>query len=153
MYRIYQVEYGDTIEGIASKTGTTSDNIKNINGFNSDNDLVVGSLIVVPNVENQIFQTYTVKQGDTIYSIARTFELDPETLLVLNGLNKSDYIYPNQEITIPLNNVDVYITKEGDTISKITNNLGIDANTLTDENETIFVLEDQLIVHKKEGNN
>ena len=30
MYMIYQVEYGDTIDIIANKTGTTRDNIKNI---------------------------------------------------------------------------------------------------------------------------
>ena len=38
MYKIYQVEYGDTIDKIAARTNTTSDNIKNINGINSDNE-------------------------------------------------------------------------------------------------------------------
>ena len=153
MYKIYQVEYGDTIDIIAAKTGTTPNDIKNINGFNSDNDLVVGSLIVVPRMENQIFQIYTVKSGDSIYSIARSFNVDPDMLLLLNGLNKSDYIYPNQEITIPTNDIVMYITKDGDTIDFIVNNLGIDANTLNEENERIFVVPDQLIIHKKEVNN
>lgn len=152
MYKIYQVEYGDTIDVIASKTGTTTNNIKDINGINSDSDLVVGSLIIVPKMENQIFETYTVKKGDSIYSIARTYNVDPSTLYLLNGLNKNDYIYPNQEITIPKKDVIVYVTKEGDTIDMIANNLGIDANTLNRENERIFVLPDQLVVHKKEGN-
>lgn len=152
MYKIYQVEYGDTIDIIAMKTGTTPDNIKNINGLNSDEDLVVGSLIIVPRGENQIFQTYTVKAGDTVYSISRMYGVDPDTILLLNGLNKSDYIYPNQELTIPNSDVVLYVTKNGDTIDFITNNLGIDANTLSQENNKIFVVEDQLIVHKKEGN-
>ena len=153
MYKIYQIEYGDTIEGIANKTGTTPDNIKIINGFKGDKDLVVGSLMIVPRSENPLFQSYVVKQGDSIYSIARSFNVNPDTLLLLNGLNKNDYIYPNQEITIPLKDVTVYITKEGDTIDFIINNLGIDANTLNKENKRILVLEDQLIIHKKEGNN
>ncbi|MBQ2947111.1 MAG: LysM peptidoglycan-binding domain-containing protein [Bacilli bacterium] len=153
MYKIYQVEYGDTIDIIASKTGTTRDNIKNINGFNSDGDLVVGSLIIVPKNENQVFQTYKVKRGDSIYSIARAYNVDPSTLLLLNGLNKDDMIYPEQEITIPKNGVVVYVTRQGDTINGIINNLGIDANTLNKENQRLFVLEDQLVVHKKEGNN
>lgn len=152
MYKIYQVEYGDTIQGIATKTGTTANNIKNINGFNSDADLVVGSLIIVPREENQLFQTYTVKRGDSIYSIAKAYNVDPSTLLLLNGLNKDDIIYPNQEITVPRSGVVVYVTRQGDTINGIINNLGIDANTLNKENERIFVIEDQLIVHKKEGN-
>ena len=152
MYGIYQVEFGDTIEKIANKTGTTADNIKNINGFNSDEELMVGSLIVVPKNQNQFFQTYTVKQGDTIYSIAKSFNVDPETMLLLNGLNKDDYIYPNQQLTVPDNNTIIYITKDGDTLDFITNNLGIDANTLNAQNERIFVIPDQLIIYKKEGN-
>ena len=153
MYRIYQVEYGDTIQGIAAKTGTTADNIRNINGLNTDADLVVGSLIIVPKEENQLFQKYTVKRGDSVYSIARTYNVDPSTLLLLNGLNKDDIIYPNQEITVPKGGVTVYVTRQGDTVGGIINNLGIDANTFNRENERIFVLEDQLVVHKKEGNN
>ena len=67
MYKIYQVEFGDTLDKIADKTNTTIEDIKNINGFNSDEDLVVGSLIIVPRMENMVFQTYIVKQGDSIY--------------------------------------------------------------------------------------
>ena len=61
-------------------------------------------------------------------------------------------IYPNQEITIPKSGVVVYVTRKGDTVNGILNNLGIDANTLSKENQRIFVVEDQLVVHKKEGN-
>ena len=149
MYKIYQVEYGDTIDLIASKTNTTSDNIKNINGFNSEADLIVGSLIIVPKEKEMSFENYKVKQGDSIYSIARFYNVDPNTLLLLNGLNKNDYIYPNQEIIVPLKDITIYITKEGDTIDQIINNLGIDANTLNKNNKRIFVVEDQLIVNKK----
>lgn len=150
MYKIYQVEYGDTIEKVASKTGTTSNNIKKINDINSDSDLVVGSLIIVPKENDILFQTYRVKQGDSIFSIARMYNADPNTLLLLNGLNKNDYIYPNQEITVPMQDVDIYVTKQGDTIAEITSNLGIDANDLSKQNKKIFVIEDQLIINKKE---
>lgn len=153
MYKIYQVEYGDTIDIIANKTSTTSDNIKKINGFNSDNDLVVGSLIIVPKNNNEYFKTYIVQNGDSIYSIAKLYNIDPNTLLMLNGLNKSDYIYPNQELTIPSDDIDIYITKDGDTIDYIINSFGISAEELNKENEKIYVLEDQLIIHKKDANN
>lgn len=152
MYRIYQVEYGDTIDSIAKKVGTTSDNIKNINGLNNNSDLVVGSLIIVPKEESQIFEIYKVKKGDSIYSISQLYNIEPETLLLLNGLNKGDYIYPNQDITVPKNNTSVYVTRQGDTLKAIINNLGVDANTFNKENDRIFVMEDQLVVHKKEQN-
>jgi len=152
MYKIYQVEYGDTIDIIANKTNTTRENIKNINGINSDADLVVGSLIIVPKEGDSAFGNYKVKQGDSIYSIAKFYNVDTDTLLMLNGLNKSDYIYPNQEIVVPLKGVTVYVTKQGDTVNGITENLGIDANTLNNQNKRIFVMEDQLIINKKEAN-
>ena len=152
MYKIYQLDYGDTIDIIAGKTGTTRDNIKNINGFNNDGDLVVGSLIIVPNKNDMVFENYKVKQGDSIYSIARLYNVDPSTLLLLNGLNKNEYIYPNQEIIVPLKGVSIYVTKQGDTIDGILNNLGIDANALNRQNKRIFGMEDQLIINKKEGN-
>ena len=149
MYKIYQVEYGDTIDVIANKTSTTKENIKKINGFNSDEDLVVGSLIIVPKTNNEYFKSYIVKSGDSIYSIAKSFSVNPNTLIVLNGLDKDDYIYPNQEITVPNDDIDIYITKNGDTLEYIVKNLGISADELNKENDKIFVIEDQLIVHKK----
>ena len=151
MYTIYQIEYGDTLDKIASKTNTTVDNIKDINGFMSNADLMVGNLMVVPK-NNGTFKTYTVKQGDSIYSIARMFNVDPDVLLMVNGLNKTDYIYPNQEVLVPINGVEVYITKSGDTLDYIIKNLGIDANRLNNQNKIIYVMEDQLIINKKEEN-
>ena len=147
MYMIYQVEYGDTLDTVARKTNTTRENIKNINGFTSDSDLVVGSLIIVPKEQNRLFDTYIIRQGDSVYSIARDNNVDPDTLLLLNGLKKDEFIYPNQEIMIPREDVEVYVTREGDTIDTLLENFGIDANTLDEENDKIFILEDQLIIH------
>lgn len=152
MYKIYQVEYGDTIDLIARKNNTTSDNIKQINDLNNDTDLVVGSLIIVPKTSDQAFQTYKVKKGDSIYSISQLYGVNPDTLYLLNGLNKNEFIYPNQEILVPNKNIGVYVTKDGDTIDSIVTNLGIDANALNRDNKRIFVLPDQLIVSKKEEN-
>ena len=76
------------------------------------------------------------------------FNIDPNTLLMINGLNKTDYIYPNQEILVPNNNVVIYITKEGDTMDDVLNNLEVDLDTLIKENNKIFIEEDQLMIHK-----
>ncbi len=152
MYKIYQIEYGDTLDIIANKVNTTVDNLKMINGID-ENDIMAGNLIIVPNNTSELFTMYTVKKGDTIYNIAAMYNIDPNTLLKLNGLNKDDYIYPGNELTIPNENVDVYITNENDTVVDVLNNLGVDIMTLARENNKIYVLEDQLMVHKKEINN
>ena len=75
MYSIYQVEYGDTIDIIAKKSGTTPENIKNINGINSDMDLMVGGLVIIPKKTDTYFENYVVKVGDSIYSIARMYTI------------------------------------------------------------------------------
>ena len=153
MYRIYQVEYGDTLESIANKSNTTSDNIKKLNDFASDSDLIVGSLIIVPKVENQVFETYKIKSGDSIYSIARSYNIAPETLLLLNGLKKDEYIYPNQELLVPKSDFMIYVTRAGDTLEVVLDYFKNDANSLASENGRIFLIEEQLLVHKKEGKN
>ncbi len=150
MYKIYQIEYGDTLDTIAIKTNTTVDNLKMINGIDNDYNIGVGNLIIVPN-SNDIFQIYKVGVGDTIYSISRKYNVDPAILFAINGLNKDDYIYPNQEIMIPSENVMVYITRENDTVEDVLNNLGVDIGTLINENDKIFVLEDQLMIHRKDN--
>ena len=126
MYKIYQIEYGDTIDVIARKAGTTSDVIRKLNGIDNDSELFVGNLIVVPKENEQIFETYRVKAGDSIYSISRMYDVDPDMLLMLNGLNKNDYIYPNQEIMVPLKGVSIYVTQPGDTLDKVLNNFNVD---------------------------
>lgn len=152
MYKIYQIEYGDTLDIIADKTNTTVDNIKMINGITDDYEVYAGNLIIVPNETNDIFTTYIVQSGDNVYTIARMYNIDPMTLLMINGLNNDDYIYPNQEMMVPNNDVKIYITKEGDTIDTVLNNFGIDIETLIKENNKIFLETEQLLVHKKEIN-
>ena len=146
MYKIYQIESGDTLDTIARKTNTNIENLIKINGFNNDYMPGVGNLMIVPN-NDEIFTTYIVKIGDNVYSIARMYNIDPTTLLMINGLNKDDYIYPNQEILVPNENTMIYINKEGDTVNDVLNNLGVDLETLVKENNKIFVEEDQLMIH------
>ena len=63
MYKIYQVEYNDTWDKIASKVGVSVDELKKINGTN--NEPMVGNLIIVPNNTNsEIFTKYVVKPND-----------------------------------------------------------------------------------------
>ena len=108
MYKIYQVEMGDTIESLSRKFGITNEELININGLTGT--VVEGQLIIVPNTNN-IFETYTIKQGDSMYSIASRYNTNEDYLLKINGLDKNDYIYPNQQILVPKDNVEIYIKR------------------------------------------
>ena len=149
MYEIYNVQNGDTLQQVASKYGTTESILLQINGFPDDYKLIPNTQIVVPIDQNKTYRYYTVKKGDSIYQIAKNNNIDYELLLKLNGLDKDDYIYPNQTILLPKNGLTVYLTKQGDTISDIIENLNTTLNELIEENPNIYLAPEQIIVFKE----
>ena len=97
MYDIYQIQVGDTIDSIANKYSTTSEVIRRMN---QNSSFGVGSTIMVPRV-NEYFEMYNIQKGDSLYEIARRYNTDYNLLALLNGLNTTDYIYPNTTILVP----------------------------------------------------
>ena len=151
MYTIYQVQNGDTLASVASNFGISVNNLSSLNGIMVGSLLNPGDYIVVPKVqtENSYFREYVVKKGDSIYGIARANNISPSQLLRLNGLNDTDIIYPDQKIMLPRNGVSFYITESDDTLNDVTKGLNVSANELARQNETIYLINDQLIVYKK----
>lgn len=95
------------------------------------------------------FDYYSIKTGDSIYGISKKYNINPELLTSLNGLNKDDYIYPGQIILIPKSNYSYYITKKGDTLDEALKILNVPLNKMLKENKTIYLLSGQLLVKKK----
>lgn len=149
MYKVYRIEFGDTIDDIIKKSGSTMEELINLNG---EFEVIPGIYIVIPNNKNQLFDIYKVKSGDNMFSLSQKYDIDINDLLALNGLNKDDYIYPNQEILVPNSNLKVYITKNDDTIKGIIEKLRINIEDIINQNDKIYLLPDQLIIYKKEEN-
>ena len=148
MYSIYQIQVGDTLDTIANKVGTTKQVLLTINGL-TDTNLIPGNYIVIPMNVNLPFTTYMVKKGDNIYEIAKKYNVDYETLLEINGLNKDEYIYPDQEIIIPNPNFNVYVTRDNDSLATVAAKLGANQVDLIRDNATIYLLPEQLILYRK----
>ena len=148
MYKIYQIEIGETLESIATKLGTDVETLKQINGINGNVSLMPGSFIIVTTLDDR-FITYTVKQGDTIYSISSSYGVDPALVLKLNGLERENYIYPDQKILVPNSNYQYYITKENDTIMSISQALNKSVSELLQSNEKLYLEPDQMIIYNK----
>lgn len=98
---------------------------------------------------NTYYDYYTIEKGDTLYKIGKEYNINPKLLATLNGLDMDDYIYPGQVLLVPKNEYSYYITKEGDTIDSVANTLGISKENLLNENETIYLMEGQMIVKNK----
>lgn len=148
MYEKYTIKPGDNLESIANKFNTTVDMIKDINNFESTY-LRAGSEIIVPKNKEQYFDYYTIKKGDSLYAIARKYNINPELLATLNGLTMNDYIYPNQEILIPKSGYSYYITTEGDTLDIVAGRFKVDKDRVLKENQTIYLMPDQLLVTRR----
>lgn len=139
MYQIYQVLSNETIDTIAKKLNIDLEELKRINGMGENVVLKEGSYIIIP--KNNGYKKYIVKKGDNLYSIARNNNIDYDILVKLNGLKEGEYIYPNQEIIIPINNT--YITKEQDKIKDILNKLNISIEQI----EELYLEPDQIITY------
>lgn len=146
MYNTYVIEVNDTIDSISSKFGTSPEVIYQLNGYVLD--IVPGNTLVVPRNKNSYFDYYTVSKGDTLYKIASDNNIDASLLAQLNGINKSDYIYPNQTLLIPKAGTILYITAVGDTLSEIANGLNVSIDKLISQNDHIYLQPEQLIVYK-----
>ena len=143
---IYVVKSGDTLYKIAQNYNTTVDELKNLNNLSS-NTLSVGQLLKIPSPVSEP-ETYTVKKGDSLYSIAQEFNTTIDTLKRLNNLTSNilsigqilklpkptDIDEPSQEPT----NI-TYTVQSGDSLYKIATkyNTTVDAikkaNNLTND--------------------
>ena len=83
----YTVKSGDTLYKIANTYGTTVNAIKSLNGLTGDNLRIGQTLLIPSNVP--ISNTYTVKSGDSLWSIARRYGTTVNTLKSLNGLTNN----------------------------------------------------------------
>lgn len=147
MYEIYVVQQGDTLENIASKYNIDPSVIYQLNGFGPDFVLNVGSSIILPVRRVSNFEYYTIKKGDSLYSIAKQFNTNVEVLARLNGLNTADYIYPNQTIVVPKQGTKLYFTKENETLADVSNKVQTDVMDILSKNEKIYLVPEQIIIY------
>ena len=145
MYRVYEIASDDTLESISRMANMSFDDLVRLNGFDFS-DFNAGDMIVVPN--SQDYFTYRVKPGDTIYSIAGLYNQDVDSLYSINGIKEGDYIYPNQELLIPNN--DIYVTKSGDTLSIVSDGLGGSISDIFSQNVDLVLEPDQIVIYKRD---
>ncbi len=149
MFDKYQIKPNDSLKSIADKFNTSPEIIMDINNLYFIDELRAGMEIVVPKEKEKYFNTYTIEKGDSLYKIAQKYNINPTLLASLNGLNMDDFIYPNQEILIPKSGYSYYITAEGDTLDTVADLFKVSKKDLLAQNETIYLLKDQVLVAKR----
>lgn len=106
----YTVKKGDTLSEIAREYGTTVGEIAGLNNIKNVNLIYVGEKlkIDVTRTSDEIKETvhdmnhfiYTVKKGDTLYEIAKEFDVSIESIVKLNDIKDRNLIYVGEKLRI-----------------------------------------------------
>ncbi len=95
----YIVAPGDTLYGIARKYNSTVHNIMLFNSIPDPNLIYPGQVIIIPLSPPEAI-IYTVRRGDTLYSIARRYGTSVNNLITFNYLSPPYIIYPGQQLVV-----------------------------------------------------
>lgn len=161
---MYTVKNGDTLYKIANELGVSVASIKTLNNLRTDmiypgQKLLTNKTTTVVETPEKVeketttTQTYTVKNGDSLFAIASRLGTSVANLKAVNNL-KSDMIHPGQKLvttqvsatkpqetvsrpvqSAPTTNANTYTVKNGDTLYKIASQLGITLAQLKEVNQ------------------
>lgn len=84
----YTVQKGDSLWVIANKYGITTEELKSYNNLTS-NLLSIGQVLKIPQEKTSTENIYTVKKGDSLWTIANRYNTTVEKIKVLNNLTSN----------------------------------------------------------------
>ena len=141
----YTVKSGDSLWSIANRFGTTVAVLKELNNLNT-NELSVGQVLKLPGSTSSsesgiTSNTYTVKSGDSLWSIARKYNTTVSEIQKLNQLS-STLLQVGQVLKLPGSTSssesgvtsNTYTVKSGDSLWSIANRFGVTVKELMDYN-------------------
>ncbi len=119
---------------------TDSATITGIQG-NVDGDLFTSGLMIEKNSEttstettgNETFFTYTVKKGNTLWGISKTFQTTVDILAETNDIANENLLYVGEILKIPMKQS--YTVESGDTLTKIALKFDTTVDVLAEVNE------------------
>jgi len=104
--KTYTVQPGDTLYSIAQRTGVTVDQIVRLNNIPDPNRIFPGQTLILP-AEAQLpgtpsgFFRYTIRSGDTLFSIARRYRTTVSALTSANPGIDPNNLRVGQSILVP----------------------------------------------------
>lgn len=143
----YTVQSGDTLSSIASRYGTTVQELVDINGLNNPNLIYPGEVLrIATNSTVHGSETrgtgsiiYTVQRGNTLSQIADAYGVTISHIVEINNIANPNLIYPGQKLRItestnttlnPVIQNNFYTVQTGDTLSGIARRYGVSTQYL-----------------------
>jgi len=114
------VKKGDNLWDLAVKYDTEVKIIKEINYLNNDL-LSIDDTLLIPLGKTKSnsfipYEMYIVSEGDSLWSIARKYNLDVRDLARMNSLNENEYLQLGQQLSI--GNKNIFCAEAGGLIDK-----------------------------------
>lgn len=142
---MYTVVKGDSLYSIAKRYGTSVEEIKKLNYLTSNN-LVIGQVLRIPEMYTKPsdmvipnYVNYKVVKGDTLYSIAKKFNVSVDSIINDNNL-KNNNLSIGQNLKIRSKEVEecfgdnissnTYTVVKGDSLYSISKKLGVSVDYL-----------------------
>ncbi len=102
----YTVQPGDTLDSIALRYGVSLNTLEEANHLSSYSLINVGEKLLIPGNSNNNFvqpvnlqkKYITIKQGMTLWSIAKTYNISLQTIKNINNINNSSSIRVGEKI-------------------------------------------------------
>ena len=106
---VHRVRRGETLNSIARHAGIPVGTLAQLNSLNAGDTLVAGQRLVIRASARRFRDdgaadgrrvTYTVRKGDTVYSISRQFQVTVAQLNSWNGINRHHQIRTGQHLVM-----------------------------------------------------
>ena len=128
----YVVKKGDSLWSIARANGLTVDELKSLNNLSS-NVLHVGDTLLISSADSTgddgNDNYYVVKSGDTLWSIARKYNLSVNELKALNNLG-SNVLSVGQRLIVGKESSNDYVVSAGDTLWAIARKFNVSVDDI-----------------------
>jgi len=117
----YRVQAGDSLNAIANRFGVSVSSLQALNGITNPNQIRIGQILKIPSrnsstaspapstqspatsspTTSPVVRTYKVQAGDSLWGIARKFNVSADALAKLNGITNANLIKVGQTLKIP----------------------------------------------------
>lgn len=168
----HTVQKGETLSTISSQYSISIEEIARANELKDPHRLNEGQLLLIPTSSQDVFsvleevrrrreerenrlkeaepvrtEEYIIKEGDSLWSVANTYNLDINTLFGCNELKNPHLLKPGMKLRIPNQDGIFYKVKKGDTLENIAKHFGIyqetilSANAMSDSSSLVVGME------------